>query len=248
MNHYREKEIYKKLYYPKRKVNNKNSNALPHIMGAYNSEKMDERIEFESQSELDAFLIFELSSVVWGYYPQPVEVPVKFYDKKGRLKSWIHIPDVLVFAENSKPCLYQIKGEISKSEVKPRFMNTTKACLDIAKDNKWDYKLIHMKTLNKNFRWNIRFLYPFLNHERANEEFSKSILSMLRENQTLTIDELANWAVPNIEKQFVLPVIYHELAKGILYVDLFERINSKSLIRLARDDDADYYQYIWEVQ
>lgn len=240
-------EEYKKLYYPKRKVNNKNSNGLTHIIGSYYSHKMKGQIAFESKNELDAFMLFELSSVVKGYFPQPEEVPVKVYDKNGELKPFKHNPDALALAEDSKPCLYQIKGDFAESELNPRNININRACIQFAREHGWDYKLVHTRNLSEDFRWNIMFIFPFLKKDRANSDYSNSILSYLSVHQSTTIDELANHGVQNVERQYVLPVIYHEIAKGTVYVDLSRRLDGNSQVRLAREEDVDFYQYIWEL-
>lgn len=243
----KQKEEYKELYYPKRKVNNKNSNYVPHIMGMYYSKKMHERIVFESLNEFVAFSLLEMSCVVKAYYPQPVEVQIEVYNSKGRPKTWNHVPDVLVFVEDSKPCLYQIKGKVLNKEPSKRAINVEKACLEYAGENDWDYKLIFIHSLGKDFIWNIRFLFPFLNDERANFEIAKSIITELSVNQQTTIWDLTTCFEPKIERQYVLPVIYHELAVGTLYIDLTKRLDTKSPIRLSKEDDADYYQYLWEL-
>lgn len=247
MNRDKERELHKKLYSPKRVVNNRQSNAITHIIGSYNSHKMGGVVRFESQAEMDAYVAFEMSCLVWDYRPQPVEVEVKVYDKWGNLKPWKHIPDALVHTEDSRPCLYQIKSGYSKTEQSPKSLNIERACKEFAHKNDWDYKLIHMCNLDKNFRWNIRFLFPYLKTVWTNEEYSESIFSMLRKSQPVTIDELADYGVPGVERQYVLPVIFHELAKGILYIDLTERIDGKSFIRMSQENDPDYYKYVWEL-
>ncbi|PPA83585.1 hypothetical protein C4A75_14665 [Brevibacillus laterosporus] len=64
-----------KLFYPKRKVDNKIGWYRPHIIGSFHSNKMEKIIEYHSLNK----------------------------------KYWNHVPDVLVFRENSAPLLYQIK-------------------------------------------------------------------------------------------------------------------------------------------
>jgi len=68
---------------------------------------------------------------------------------------------------------------------------------------------------------------------------------MLDNIQQTTIGNLSTCLEPNIERQYVLPVIYHELARGTLYIDLNKRIDITSTVRLSKEDDSDYYQYIW---
>ena len=130
-----QRKKYGEIYYPKREVSNKNSKGLTHIIGSYYSPKMDEQISFESLNELDVYILLEMSSVVWGYYPQPEKVHVQVYGKMGELKTFPHYPDVLVCAEESKPCLYQIKGDYSDSENTPQNIRLKQATMDYAREN-----------------------------------------------------------------------------------------------------------------
>jgi hypothetical protein len=67
-------EEYDMKFKPKRKVNNKSSNALLHIMCTFHSSKMNRSIEYESINEFILYSILELDRNTLRYYVQPLEI------------------------------------------------------------------------------------------------------------------------------------------------------------------------------
>lgn len=86
---------------PKRKVDNKDSKARHHVIGAFHSHKMHMVAEYEARTEWAFYSLLELERSTVRYYVQPVRIPVPFRDDNGVLKSWVHVPDVLVFREGA---------------------------------------------------------------------------------------------------------------------------------------------------
>lgn len=236
----------KKRYKPKRKVNNKQSERIPHIMGGFYSNKMQQIVNFESLRENMICKILELSRIVKEYYVQPVAVPVKVYDSTGDLISWKHIPDALVFAEGMAPCLYQIKA--IRETKNRKIENIKRACCHYASKSGWDYRVIHPWELDDILRSNIEFAFPFRNVNCTSKEITENIRFALRNNGEMNLSSLARINEPAISRFKVLPVIYHELAIGRLYTDMLKPISSDSLIGLATDSDYDLYDYVLELK
>ncbi|MBG9798009.1 hypothetical protein O0555_14365 [Brevibacillus laterosporus] len=108
-----------KLFYPKRKVDNKIGWYRPHIIGSFHSNKMEKIIEYHSLNESIFYFLLELDKSTIRYYVRPIEIKIPYINQKGNKKYWNHVPDGLVFRENSAPLLYQIK---ESPEGKRRFI------------------------------------------------------------------------------------------------------------------------------
>jgi hypothetical protein len=101
---------------------------------------MKRKVGYESLwGECLFYYLLELDTQTVRYYDQPVEIPIKIFDEKlKQMEEWIHIPDVLVFRNNSIPELYQIKG----SDNNTQSPHITRACSSHAKKNNWKYSIV----------------------------------------------------------------------------------------------------------
>lgn len=228
---------------PKRKVNNKSSWKLPHIIGSFYSNKMEKRIEYESINEFIFYSILELDKKIVRYYVQPVEIKIKYRDKNGIEKSWIHVPDVLVFRENVKPSLYQVKDTKSKSTDKFKIINNK--CYKYAEENDWNYNVIYPKLLPIRFINNVRFLIGFLKQRKEYDRLIPILIKKLKIIQETTINELIIDFSDKIDPLILLPLIYHLIATGHIFVNIEKEISEFSSISFY--ESIDYYKYLKEV-
>lgn len=237
----------KKNHHAKRKVNNKNSENMPHIKNAFYSNKTQEIINFESFRENVIGKIAELSTIVEKYYAQSEEVSVMVYDSNGELKPWPHVPDLLVYCQGLIPCLYQIKAEESKPEKNPakKMENINRACQHYVRDKGWEYKVIYPFELDAILRNNIELLFSYRNN--ANYTVSNTIKSLLGATGEMSIDSLLSLCESEADGNIVPAAIYYEIAVGNLYVDLLEPIMHNSMVRLKQESDYDLYDYVLEL-
>lgn len=231
------------IFKPKRKVNNKSSNALPHIIGTFYSNKMNKCIEYESINEFILYSILELDKRTFKYYVQPVEIEIKYIDKDCIEKRWIHIPDVLVFRDNMKPILYQIKDPRSKITDKIEIIN--KKCNKYAEKNEWNYNVIYPKLLPTELIRNIRFLIGFLKRRKEYNDLIPNVMARLEHMRNTNINELINSFADEINTFILLPTIYHLIANGSIFTNIEMPISEFSNITIYRE--IDYFSYLKEV-
>jgi hypothetical protein len=225
-------EKYDLKFKPKRKVNNKSSNALPHIIGTFYSNKMDKSIEYESINEFILYTVLELDRRTFRYYVQPIEIEIK--------KKWIHIPDVLVFRDDMKPILYQVKEPQSKITNKTRIINSE--CHKYAEKNNWTYNVIYPKLLPIELINNIRFLTGFLKKRKGASDLIPCLIERLKNMKDTTIIELVNTFSNEMDALMVLPIIYHLIATGYIFTNIESPISEFSNISFY--GEIDYFNYL----
>ncbi|MGG0934513.1 hypothetical protein ABHN11_00060 [Brevibacillus centrosporus] len=220
---------------PKRKVDNKYSKERPHVIGAFHSNKMNVVAEYESLTEWAFYSLLELDKDIVRYYVQPVRIHVPYTDDFGNLKSWVHVPDVLVFREGSIPLLYQTKVSPNDSDKKLKIID--KACERYALSRGWDYSVIYPKSLPKVVSRNIDLLAGFTKARKWFDSYSPQVISKLRFIGQASITELSQSFIPQYDPLLVLPVIYHLIATGSLWVNVNEPITEYSIVRILSDTD-----------
>ncbi|WP_206922217.1 TnsA endonuclease N-terminal domain-containing protein [Alicyclobacillus suci] len=220
---------------PKRKVDNKDSKERHHVIGAFHSHKMNVVAEYESLTEWAFYSLLELDKDTVRYYVQPVRIHVPYSDDFGNLKSWVHVPDVLVFREGSIPHLYQTKESLDDSREKLKIID--KACERYAASRGWNYSVIYPKSLPKVVSRNIDFLAGFTKTRKWFDSYSPQVISKLRFIGQTAITELSQSFVPQYDPLLVLPVIYHLIAKGYLWVNINEPISEYSMVRISSNSD-----------
>ena len=231
---------YDLKFKPKRKVNNKSSNALPHIIGTFYSNKMNRSIEYESINEFILYSILELDRNTFRYYVQPLEIEIKYNDKNGIEKKWIHVPDVLVFRADMKPILYQVKDPQSKIADKTKIIN--RKCYKYAEKNDWNYGVIYPKLLLTELISNIRFLIGFSKERKGFVNFISSIIERLTNIRETTINELLDSFSDELDTLILLPIIYHLIAVGRIFINIESPISEFSEISLY--GEIDYFSYL----
>lgn len=220
---------------PKRKVDNKGSRERPHVMGAFFSQKMTSIVEYHSLTEWAFYSLLELEKATVRYYVQPIEIQVPYKSKSGKLKSWTHIPDVLVFREGSVPYLYQVKESPDDNDERLKVIN--KACKMYAESRGWDYSVIYPKSLPNVLSKNIDFLSGFTKKRKWFDSYTSDIFAKLRLIKQASITELAQSFTPKYDPLLVLPVIYHLIAIGSFSVNINERINEYSTVQISSEID-----------
>ncbi|QQE78388.1 hypothetical protein [Alicyclobacillus sp. SO9] len=216
---------------PKRKVDNRDSKQRPHVIGAFHSHKMDAVAEYESLVEWALYSLLELDHHTIRYYVQPLRIHVPYRDDLGNLKSWVHVPDVLVFREGSIPQLYQSKAFPHDSNEKQRLID--KVCADYATSRGWDYKVIFPRALPKLILRNIELLTGFTKSRKWYANCVPQLMAKLQFIEQTSIVELSRSLIPQYDPLLVLPVIYHLIATGALWVNIKKPITEHSTVKVS---------------
>ena len=221
-------------YFPKRKVSNKLSWKIPHIAGSFYSNKMKRAIEYESMGECLFYFFLELAREVERYYVQPLEIEIPFLSKEGDRKSWVHVPDVLVFGNGFKPTIFQIK-ETPQESKKHALIN--EICQKYSTERQWVYKVIYPKKLPENILYNIKFLQGAIRKRKRFEEWIPEILYRVEHMKQVTINELASSFSTKENPLLVMPAVYHLIATGVLQIDITKKIDQYSEVRLKKQNE-----------
>ncbi|MDC3414772.1 hypothetical protein [Terrihalobacillus insolitus] len=216
-------------YYPKRRVNNKISWKIHHLMGSFYSNKMKRTIEYESIGECLFYYALELMEQVDSYYVQPLEIEIPFIKKDGDISRWVHVPDALVFGEGIKPTIVQIKEAPSESE-KHQIIN--QACDRYASNKGWNYQVIYPKKLPKTVLYNINYLNGSLKKQKRFEEWIPEIIYRLKVLGESTVYELSQTFSTKVNPLMIMPVIYHLIASGKFHIDITKKIDENSVIKI----------------
>ncbi|MBY6038330.1 TnsA endonuclease C-terminal domain-containing protein [Fictibacillus nanhaiensis] len=218
-------------YPPVRKVNNKQSRSVPHIVGSFYSSKMKNVIHYESLSECYFYFFLDLNPNVQAFYPQPVEIKIPTKNKEGESGFWLHVPDVLVrWEDQTYPTLFQVKYEILEDK---RQVLINKYCeLYSAKQN-WNYKVVDIVNIPKVIMKNIKFLHSNRKERSYFKSLVGDIISKVNSEGVITIENLLNMLEDSHEKLMVLPAIYYLIANGSLWVDLKKNINRESEVAIG---------------
>lgn len=173
----------------------------------------------------------ELTKEVEKYYVQPLEIEIPYLSKEGEVKKWVHVPDVLVFADGYKPTIFQIKETPQETE---KNILINKKCQEYAVKSDWVYKVIYPKKLPKTILKNITFLHGFIRKQKRFEEWMPEIIYRVEHMKNVTVNELAISFSPKVNPLIVIPIIYHLVAIGELQIDITKEINQHSEVRLRR--------------
>lgn len=225
-------DLEDEIYSPKRKVSNKKSHFIKHLSGYMPSYKMNRnQIGYESfWGECLFYYFLELDPKTIRYYEQPVEVPVVSIDDNNEMKVWFHVPDVLVFRQGYKPLLIQIKGSDKKQEP---IKNVEQACEEFAKQKNWDYITIYPKIMPDVIKSNILTLSNFIRPRSYYVKWEREILQKFLYRKEVAITDLAREFTSKVDYRYVLPLIYHLIAKGKLKVNINKRIDENSIVQLG---------------
>lgn len=219
-----------KLYSPKRRVNNKMSRKIPHIIGGFYSQKMARTVEYESLSERFFYYYLELDSSTIRYYVQPVEVPVSVQTSTGELKEWIHVPDVLVFRQGYSPLLFQVKYDPDYESAV--FDRNNEACKRYVDKHGWEYQVIYPSQLPRLLSRNLRFLKNYLAPRKYYKDWISLVRYRLECTGKTTISNLAESFRYQVDPLTLLPLIYYLVAHGIFHIDVNQEIGRGSQVSI----------------
>lgn len=219
-----------KEFYPKRKVSNKLSWKIPHIVGSFESKKMKWTVHYESLSECLFYYLLDLDPTVLRYYYQPLEIPIPFRNKDGEIETWTHVPDVLVFKKDTIPTLYQIKNDMIESE---KVNKINKKCNSYCLNQNWNYSVIYPKRqIPDVIITNLTLLHGNLRERKYFPKYIPFVLEKLESLGKCTINQLAGSFKNVIDPLLVLPVIYHLIAVGKININLLKIIHKECEISL----------------
>jgi hypothetical protein len=237
--------IEDQLYARKREVTNKGSHEHEHLIGAIYSSKMKRSVQYESLwGECIFYYLLELYPLMIRYYEQPVFVATQKQTKGLLLKDKGHVPDVLTFREGSRPHLYQLKGGNSFIEQNPMLYA---ACMKYALEQGWDYSVVHPKIMiPANMIYNIEFLINFLEPRYYYNDWLPEMHYRIGLLKKTEIYCLAKSFEPKIDHRYILPIIYHLIAIGILITDISKKIDHKSEVSLGSIFQGLYHLFTWE--
>ncbi len=225
------------LYAPKRRISNKLSWKIHHLSGAFYSNKMNKTIEYESLGEFLFYYLLELDKKILRYYVQPVEIPIRIEDKKGKESIWIHVPDVLVFRVNTRPMLIQIKESPIASGDKLYKIHTY-FCNVYSEEHNWTYRVVFPKLLPEAILYNVKFISGFLKERNYYDIWIPEIKFRLENmDKQITIETLAESFQTKVNKFMILPIIYYLIAIGDIKMNVFNKISVSSVIEAGSISD-----------
>lgn len=222
-----------RLYSPKRKVNNKASKFLNHVIGSIHSQKMKMNAEYESITECLFLYYLELDPEVIRYYVQPVEVPVVIIDPE--YSAYYHIPDVLIFRNGNRPILIQIKAEEISSwdDNFGVFEQNNEACEKYARENGWEYQVIYPRKLEDELIYNLKYLSRYTKQRRIGKHLIDEILYKLKFIGPCSIQHLIDSFRAKLESVYLLPQIYYLMATGQIGFDPTLKVNLRTSIVIS---------------
>lgn len=201
------------------------------LTGQFPSLKNKRLIAFESLLERDFYLTLEFDKDVIEYEEQPIRFYYEINDKKRR-----YTPDTLVHYHeslNKKPCIYEVKyiDEIKQKKVflKEKFEKIEEYLFN----NDMDFKIFTNQDLDPIFLENIRFIYGYSN--TTNKIKIQDTFKKLESFNTGTIDEFLNFCTKNkYEQNEYIPYFWKNLLLGNFEINLNERINKKSILKVCQ--------------
>lgn len=232
-------------FFPKRKVNNKSSYIFHHVIGCFYSDLMKITVDYESLGENTFCSILEMDKHVLRYYVQPVEVKIPYIDNNGMRGFWTHVPDILVFRQNERPHLYQIKGGKNEEiELSTKISNILSTCSKYSHNRGWKFSISHPKKLSLVKASNVKFLIGFTKPRKGFEILIPKLVAKLEQDRESSINALARDLDYGSNYLEVLPAIYHLIATSIFEIDFNKPINLSSRVRIF--DENNYMNLLLE--
>lgn len=223
-----------RLYCPKRKVDNTMSRYFSFNIGSIRSQKMNIKVEYESLTECLFYYFLELDPKTIRYYVQPVNIPVSVISNQ-EMKVYSHVPDVLVYRNGHPPMLFQIKAKDLQEGDKnyASFLRHNLACEEYAKSERWSYSIIYPRSTDDIVISNVKNIIRYKKMRKHFSELIPQLLYKLPYFENCTIDRLVNSFEGTCERKYIIPHVYHLIAEGQIWVNLFEPIHVCSEIRLG---------------
>lgn len=213
-----------------------------HIIGSYQSAKMECAVEYESFEGFYFYLALELSSAVVRYYPRPV--PVSVFNCDDCLTFRSHASDILVLMDGSKPMLFWIKS--SKDAPSPEEELVYKACTAYAEKESWFFYAVRPRQLPEVLRRNVIFVSSFMEKGWENQIIDRQIMAFLYVNGESRISDVAARAVPGMSSPELMPYIFHSVVMGNIATDLLSPIDSDGNVHLPKANEMVLFDFIME--
>ena len=184
------------------------------VAGRFFSHKNNKLIDFESQLEKKCYLLLEFNDEVISYEPQPLKVDN-------------YIPDILAYRKNNNPLLIEVKYSDEAFNPDEKLQKKFKTLEQYAKNNNLEFKIFTEKDIKEPYFSNISLIYNYANINTTNEIKNK-IKSLIPKSGI----SLANLLLKlNNDIQY-LAYIYHLIFIKELDINLYQKINYNSIVRL----------------
>ncbi|MBD0383874.1 TnsA endonuclease C-terminal domain-containing protein [Paenibacillus sedimenti] len=115
----------------------------------------------------------------------------------------------------------------------PKHELVNRRCDKYAVINGWDYKVIYPKQIPDKILRNIKSLHGALKRRKWFDEWIPIVEMRLRYMGKIAIIDLAKSFSTQISPLFILPVIYHLIAKGIFTTNIYQDIDEYSEISMG---------------
>lgn len=103
-----------------------------------------------------------------------------------------------------------------------------------ANKRNWQYLLIKPKeAIPKDVVSNVVFLLNYLKPRKHYDQWVSEVLYKMKLVQQTKVIELAKGFSAKVDFRFILPLIYHLIARGSLHTNLYKPINEKSQVQLG---------------
>jgi Holliday junction resolvase len=187
------------------------------VAGRFFSYKNNQLLDFESQLEKKCYLILEFNENITSYEPQPLKINN-------------YIPDILAYRENNIPLLIEVKYSDEAFNPDEKLQKKFDTLKNYAKENNLEFKIFTEKEITEPYFSNISLIYNY-----ANINIDNDIKNYIKSLIPLTGISIANLLLKlNNDIQY-LSYIYHLIFIKELDINLYQKINYNSIVRLTDD-------------
>jgi len=184
------------------------------VAGRFFSHKNNQLLDFESQLEKKCYLLLEFNDEVISYEPQPLKINN-------------YIPDILAYRKNNNPLLIEVKYSDEAFNPNEKLQKKFKTLEQYAKNNNLEFKIFTEKDIKEPYFSNISLIYNYANINIV-DEIKHKIKSLIPKSGI----SIANLLLKlNNDIQY-LASIYHLIFIKELDINLYQKINYNSIVRL----------------
>ena len=187
------------------------------VAGRFFSHKNNQLFDFESQLEKKCYLILEFNEEVISYEPQPLKIDN-------------YIPDILAYRKNNSPLLIEVKYSEEAFNPDEKLQKKFNTLEKYAQENNLEFKIFTEKEIKEPYFSNISLIYNY-----ANINITDDIKNKIKSLIPKTGISIANFLLKlNNDIQY-LTYIYHLIFIKELDINLYQKINYNSIVRLLND-------------
>ncbi len=187
------------------------------VAGRFFSYKNNQLLDFESQLEKKCYLMLEFNDEVISYEPQPLKIDN-------------YIPDILAHRKNNFPLLIEVKYSNEAFNPDEKLQKKFNTLEKYAQENNLEFKIFTEKEIKEPYFSNISLIYNYANIN-ITDEIKNKIKSLIPK----TGISIANLLLKlNNDIQY-LTCIYHLIFIKELDINLYQKINYNSIVRLFND-------------